>query len=164
MKLGSAFGTLLPPWQVKQVTRGMPLKYCLLMALTIVIICRAVWMRGVCVANADLSSAAFDAWQNVQSLPMELANVPITSKNVSTGMPRSSWTVLKVSSTIGTRSPACAAPAWPACAGRGAQTTAATRHATAIAAAHANTRLAPTVIGAPPKMWAEKSRTPRSIP
>src|SRR5258705_12158680 len=106
MKLGSAFGTLLPPWQVKQLTRGMPLKYCLLMALTIVIICRAFWIRGVCVAHADLSCAAFDAWQDGQSLPLELANVPITSKNVSTGMPRSSWTVLKVSSTIGTRAPA----------------------------------------------------------
>src|SRR3989454_4365980 len=67
MKLGSALGVLLPPWQVKQVTRGAPLKYCLLMAFTIVIICRARWMRGVWVAKADLSSAAFDAWQNVQS-------------------------------------------------------------------------------------------------
>src|SRR3954466_9763294 len=68
MKLGSAFGTLLPPWHVKHVTRGAPPKYCLLMAVIIVIICRARWIRGVCVANADLSSAEFDAWQNVQSL------------------------------------------------------------------------------------------------
>jgi hypothetical protein len=42
-------------------------------------------MRGVCSAKAALLSAEFAAWQNVQSLPMELAKVPITSKNVSRG-------------------------------------------------------------------------------
>src|SRR5262245_33517040 len=152
MKLGSAFGTLLPPWQVKQVTRGAPLKYCLLIACIIVIICRARWIRGVCSAKAALLSAEFAAWQNVQSLPMELAKVPITSKNVSTGMPRNSWTVLKVSSTIGTRSPAfcVAGPAWAPWGDAARRPLAATRHTTATDVAHANIRLAPTLIGAPP--------------
>src|SRR5262245_35065469 len=153
MKLGSALGTLLPPWQVKQVTRGAPLKYCLLMAFTIVIICRARWIRGVCSANAALLSAEFAAWQNVQSLPMELAKVPITSKNVSTGMPRSNWTVLKVSSTIGTRSPAfrAADPPWAPWGDAARKPPAATRHTTVTDVAHANIRLAPTLIGAPPR-------------
>src|SRR5262245_6434765 len=153
MKLGSAFGTLLPPWQVKQVTRGAPLKYCLLMAFTIVIICRARCIRGVCSAKAALLSAEFAAWQNVQSLPMELAKVPITSKNVSTGIPRSNWTVLKVSSTMGTRSPAvCAAAAgWaPPWGDAARKPPAATRHTTVTDVAHANIHLAPTLIGAPP--------------
>src|ERR1051325_1501137 len=140
MKLGSDFGTLLPPWQVKHVTRCAPPKNCLLIVCTIVIICRARWMRGVCVANADLSRAALDAWQKVQSLPIELANVPITSKKVSVGMPRSNWTVLKVSSTMGTRSGAV-------CARRPAV---AARHAAQTTAAPATTRLAPTVIDDPP--------------
>src|SRR5262245_8096436 len=152
MKLGSAFGTLLPPWQVKQVTRGVPLKYCLLIAFIIVIICRARWIRGVCSAKAALLSAEFAAWQNVQSLPMELAKVPITSKNVSVGMPRSSWTVLKVSSTIGTRSPAfCAAGAAGApCGDAARKLPAASGHTTVTHGAQANVRLAPTLIGAPP--------------
>src|SRR5678815_362756 len=153
MKLGSAFGTLLPPWQVKQVTRGVPLKYCLLIAFIIVIICRARCIRGVCSAKAALLSAEFAAWQNVQSLPMELAKVPITSKNVSTGMPRSNWTVLKVSSTIGTRSPAfCAAgPAWAPWGDAARNPPAASRHTTVTDVAQANIRLAPTLIGAPPR-------------
>jgi hypothetical protein len=85
MKLGSAFGTLLPPWQVKHVTRGAPPKNCLLMRLHHRDHLPRALNRGVCVANADLSSAALEAWQKVQSLPIELANVPITSKKVSTG-------------------------------------------------------------------------------
>src|SRR4030095_6897146 len=151
MKLGSAFGTLLPPWQVKQVTRGVPLKYCLLIAFISVIICRARCIRGVCSAKAALLSAEFAAWQNVQSLPMELAKVPITSKKVSTGMPRNSWTVLKGSPTIGTRSPAfCAAGAvWAPWGDAARKPPAATRHTTVTDVAHANIRLAPTLIGPP---------------
>ena len=42
-------------------TRGRPPKYCLLSAFIISIICRARRSLGVGVANADLSSAAFDA-------------------------------------------------------------------------------------------------------
>src|SRR5687768_12334575 len=99
-KLGSLRGCCVPWWQVKQVTRGCPAKYILLMVLTITIIWRARWIRGVATAKALRSSAASGEWQNVQSLPIALANMPIASKNVSTGMPFSSWTFLKTVSVI----------------------------------------------------------------
>ena len=70
------------------------------MVLTITIIWRARWIRGVAIANALRSRAAVGAWQNVQSFPIALANMPIASKNVSTGMPLSSWTFLKTVSVI----------------------------------------------------------------
>src|SRR5919106_6303063 len=97
-RFGSLRGACVPWWHVKQVTRGCPAKYVLLMALTITIICRAFWIRGVAIANAVRSSAAVGAWQNVQSFPIALANMPIASKNVSTGIPFSSWTFLKTES------------------------------------------------------------------
>ena len=90
----------MPWWQVKQVTRGCPAKYILLIVLTITIIWRARWIRGVAIANALRSSAAVGEWQNVQSFPIALANIPMASKNVSTGMPLSSWTFLKTLSVI----------------------------------------------------------------
>src|SRR5687768_14374536 len=121
---GSARGRSLPLWQVKQVTRVWPAKYCLLIAFIITIIWRAFMILGVDSANFALSNTASETWQNVQSLPIEFANIPIASKNVSTGMPLSSMTLLKTSPAIGGVSGGfCAALAAPA------------RQATAIAMA-----------------------------
>src|SRR5688572_10880060 len=73
-------GRSLPPWHVKQVTRVAPPKYCLLIPFIITIICRAFMILGVESANFALSKTASEAWQNVQSLPIELANMLIASK------------------------------------------------------------------------------------
>ena len=76
------------------------------MVFTITIIWRARWILGVAMAKALRSSAAVGEWQNVQSFPIAFANIPIASKNVSTGIPLSSWTFLKMVSLI------CGAGAW----------------------------------------------------
>src|SRR5688572_8727387 len=135
---GSLRGRSLPPWQVKHVTLGAPAKYCLLIAFIITIIWRAFWIRGVESANFDLSNTASEAWQKVQSLPIELANMPIASKNVSTGMPLSSTTLLKTSSVSVTFScGACACAAAPS------------RPSTAIATAPRNIPFDPSFMSSP---------------
>ena len=59
------------------------------------IIWRARWMRGVATAKAArLHTASFE-WQYVQSPPIDEANRPIDSKNVSMGMPLSTWMFLR---------------------------------------------------------------------
>src|SRR6188474_1480617 len=67
---GSLLGRSLPLWQVKQVTRVCPAKYCLLIAFIITIIWRAFRILGVDSANFALSNTAAWLWQNVQSLPI----------------------------------------------------------------------------------------------
>ena len=95
-------------------------------------------MRGVWVANSDLSKYAFGEWQYVQSFPMAFANMPIDSKKLSTGRPLSTVMVLKTSSDTGTFSGAlCADPAGPAAPAAPA------RHVTAMAVAPRNIRLTP---------------------
>src|SRR3989304_5874491 len=80
------------------------------MVFIITIIWRARIIRGVCVANSDLSKYACLSWQNVQSFPMALANIPIASKKVSTGRPLSIVTFLNAVSLV---SGAWAGAAWP---------------------------------------------------
>ena len=80
-------GLLLPLWHVKQVTIGRPPKFVSLMLFIIAIIWRARLILGVGSPNASCLKTASLEWQNVQSSPMEEANIPITSKKVSTGNP-----------------------------------------------------------------------------
>src|SRR6266545_57290 len=92
---------------------------------------RARTIFGVDTANFARSKYASLTWQKVQSLPIELANMPIASKNVSTGIPFSTCTLLKTSSDMtgacGLFCPCAAAPA--------------RQSAAAIATAAGNTRM-----------------------
>src|SRR2546426_2118881 len=90
-------------WQVQQVTTCRPLKFCLLMACTMVAIRRAVRFLGVSTSQCSLS------WHSPQHMLRAAENRPIVPMNSSTGIPVSTCTFLKTSCDI------CGFSADPAC-------------------------------------------------
>ncbi len=90
------------------MTERTPLKFCLLIAVTICTIVRAVRLRGVSSANRSHLSTLSATWQSMQLRLRDAANMPIVSMNSSTGIPLSTWTFVKTSSAI------CGRCAWPA--------------------------------------------------
>ena len=70
------------------------------MAPTIVIIRRAVCFSGVSSAKCAQLPSLCGVWQSTQFKPREAEKNPIVSMNWLTGMPLSTWTLVKTSSAM----------------------------------------------------------------
>src|SRR5580658_11187177 len=97
---GVTAGSETPRWQVQQVTFSLPPKFSLLMAFTIWIMRRAIFLRGgASSAQFGLSPPA-PVWQSPQQTLRAAEKRPMVPMNSSTGMPLRIWMFLKATSDI----------------------------------------------------------------